>query len=108
KYFVYQPDEINYVVYDLTDSIHVYMNQLPVTKKEKTVSGVIDGSLYAALDDAPNGVQLAMKLGEVYAWDIDFYRIKKDDWIKILDVEKYVNDKAKGVGRVIVAIVKHA
>lgn len=108
KYFVYQPDEINYVVYDLTDSIHVYKNQLPVTKKEKTVSGVIDGSLYGALNDAPNGVQLAMKLGEVYAWDIDFYRIKKGDWFKILYEENYVKDKAIGVGRVKAAIFNHA
>src|SRR5699024_7093201 len=89
KYFVYQPNPIDYVVYDLTDSVHIYKDHLPVTTKEKTTSGVINGSLYGALSHVQNGTKLAVKLGEVYAWDIDFYRIKKGDWFKIIYDEQY-------------------
>jgi len=45
KYFVYPIDEINYVVYDLRDSIKIYQKQKPHFIKEEIVSGKIQDGL---------------------------------------------------------------
>src|SRR5699024_2273679 len=84
QYFIYQPNPIDYIAYDLRDSVRIYEDHLPVTVKEKETSGVINGSLYGALSDVQRGGSLAVKLGDIYAWDIDFYRIKKGDWFKVI------------------------
>ncbi len=108
KYFVYQPNAIDYIVYDLTDTIHIYKDHFPVTTREQTASGIIEGSLYRALSDVQGGKALAAKLGEVYAWDIDFYRIKKGDWFKVVYEEKYVKGKPVDLGKIKAAVLNHS
>ena len=38
KYFVYVQDLVNYVVFDISDSVNIYKKQKPVTIRERTVS----------------------------------------------------------------------
>ena len=44
RYFVYEQDPVNYVVYNLAD-IHVYVGNKKVERVIKEVSGTIEGSL---------------------------------------------------------------
>src|SRR6056297_4365674 len=50
-YFIYQPDLVNYVVYELQDSMRVYRGAKPVESVQKTVEATINSSLYVALDN---------------------------------------------------------
>ncbi len=106
-YFVYQPNPIDYVVYDLTDSVRIYKNKLPVTTKEKTSSGVITSSMFEALSKVRADPELAIKLADIYAWDIDFYSIQKGDWFKVIYQEHYVNDQPVALGRIKAAVFSH-
>lgn len=106
-YFVYQPNPIDYVVYDLRDSMRVYTGKHAVTRRMKTVSGVVSSSLYETFQDGGADPALSMKFAEIYAWVVNFYAIKKDDWFKVQYEQSYVKGKPVGTGRVISAVFSH-
>lgn len=106
-YFVYQPDPIQYIVYDLRDSLNVYEGRLPVTVEEKETAGTINSSLFATLDNLQADPELAMKMAKIYAWDIDFYSIQKGDQFKIVYDQQYVNGEFVRTGRIKAALFVH-
>src|SRR5690606_13581776 len=59
-YFVYQPNAIDYIVYDLRDTIAVYAGQNEVDTQIETVSGVINSSLYETLQEQNVNPDLAV------------------------------------------------
>lgn len=99
--FVYEPNEVDYVVFDMRDSLHVYKNSKPVEKTIKTSYGKITSSLYEALANTPQGNMLAAELANVYAWTIDFYRLQKNDWFKIIFEENSVEGKPIGINKIL-------
>ena len=71
-YFVYQPNAIDYVMYDLTDSVKVVTGKRQVTARLETASGIINGSLYETFQKSGTDPALAMKLADLYAYSVDF------------------------------------
>lgn len=106
-YFVYQPDPIRYIVYDLRDSLQVYEGAHEVTTKEKEVAATINSSLFATLEKEHADPDLAMKLAKIYAWDIDFYSIKKGDQFKVIYDQQYVKGRPVGTGQIKAAVFVH-
>ncbi|WP_257668691.1 M23 family metallopeptidase [Parapedobacter tibetensis] len=107
-YFVYQPNAVDYVVYDLRDSINVYMDKKEVDTRIETVAGVIGSSLYEALQANGANPDLAVQLAEIYGWAVNFYRINKGDWFKLVYERKYVEGNPIGPGRIQSAIFGHS
>ncbi|WP_310378784.1 peptidoglycan DD-metalloendopeptidase family protein [Flavobacterium sp.] len=89
---VYQPDRANYYVIDLRDSITVFKKTRPITIKQRTIAGKLDGSLSEALNKQGVDAALANKLTKVYAWSIDFFKLKKGDKFGITFTERYIDD----------------
>jgi murein DD-endopeptidase MepM/ murein hydrolase activator NlpD len=53
--------------------------------------------------------QLTYYLADVYAWNIDFYRLHKGDRFKVIYSEKFVDDTVSiGIERIKAAIFEHA
>lgn len=100
EYFIYQIDAVDYVVYDLRDSVSIERKQKEVITKSRTVSGIINSSLYQTLQEADANPFLAVKLADIFAWSIDFYRIQKGDWFKVIYEEKFVDEESIGVGKI--------
>lgn len=90
--FIYQPDRINYYVIDLRDSIKVYKKTKPLTIKRRTIAGRMDGSLSEALSKEKVEPELAARIAKIYAWSIDFFKLKKGDQFGITFTERYIND----------------
>ncbi|MEQ8624789.1 MAG: peptidoglycan DD-metalloendopeptidase family protein [Vicingaceae bacterium] len=107
QYFIYQPNAIDYVVYDLRDSINIYTGQKEVEIVEKSIAGVIYSSLYECLQKAEASPYIAVELSEIFAWSIDFYRIQKGDWFKAIYEEKYVDGEAIGIGKILAVEFHH-
>lgn len=107
EYFIYEPNAVDYVVFDLTDSVHVYQAQKPVETKIQEAYGVIHSSLYQTLADASVNPVLAMEMADVYAWAIDFYRIQKGDWFKVIYEEAFVEGTSVGVKKILAANFNH-
>lgn len=108
QYFVYQQDPIRYVVFDLsTDSLAVYEGERPVETREREVSGVITSSLYETLVQQDVSPRLASDLAEIFAWQIDFYRIQDGDNFRVVFEEQWVDDDIVGLGAVHAARFQH-
>ncbi len=106
-YFIYEINAIDYVVYDLRDTLKIYKAEKEVTTKIKEASGIINSSLYQTLADADINPVLAIEMADVFAWTIDFYRIQKGDWFKVIYKERFVDGKSIGSGKIIAANFNH-
>ena len=107
QYFIYQPDPVHYVVYDLRDTMNVYTGARPVTTKTANLSGTINSSLYETLERQHADPDLAVKLANIFAWTIDFYSIQKGDWFKIVYDQQYVKGKPIESGSIKLAVFSH-
>jgi murein DD-endopeptidase MepM/ murein hydrolase activator NlpD len=92
QYLIYQPNRLDYYLVDLTDSIVGFKKSRPLTYKIKTIAGKLSGSLAATLRNQNIDASLSKKLMKVYAWSIDFFRLKKGDKFALSFTERYIND----------------
>jgi murein DD-endopeptidase MepM/ murein hydrolase activator NlpD len=93
NYFIYQPDALHYYVVDLRDSIaKVSLKTKPLTYKRRTIGGVLKGSLSQTLDNAKVEGALATRISKIFAWSIDFFKVKKGDRFGLTFTERYIND----------------
>ena len=92
QYLIYQPNRLDYYLVDLTDSIVGFKKARPLTYKIKTIAGKLSGSLAATLRNQKIDASLSKKLMKVYAWSIDFFRLKKGDKFALSFTERYIND----------------
>ena len=105
KYFIYEINKVDFLVAELKDSIHVYLDQKKVLTKEKTGAGVINSSLWFALEESNLSAKLVNILAdEIYPWTIDFFRLNAGDKFKIIYDAKYVDGEFIGVGKVHAAL----
>ncbi|MBL4624408.1 MAG: peptidoglycan DD-metalloendopeptidase family protein [Flavobacteriales bacterium] len=108
RYFVYQPNLVDYVVFEIGDStVSAYKGAKEVTIREKTAYGTINSSLYQTLADANVSPKLAVELANIYAWTVDFYRIQKGDKFKVVYEERIVDGEAIGIGKIKAGIFTH-
>ena len=107
RYFVYEPDDINYFVYDLCDSINIYPGKKDIKIKRDSKSAVITTSLFDALLENNASIDLAIKLSKIFAWQIDFYRLQKGDNFKVIYEEEYVDTNMVGIGKILGAYFSH-
>lgn len=107
-YFIYEPNELEYIVFDLRDSVRVYKEERPVTEELKWAEGVIESSLYESFQKIGVSPVLALKLSDLYAWSIDFYRIQKGDRFRVQYTERQVDGEAIGIGDVKACVFVHS
>jgi len=104
---VYEKDPVNYVIFDFGDTLKVIEGKKNVIHKERTASGVIDNSLFQTLSEQNISTDLALKLSEIFAWQIDFYRLRKGDYFKVVYDENIIDKNDSFVGRIKAAVFHH-
>ena len=99
KYFVYEINMIEYVVFDLHDStkIQVFKKSKPVTLRESKIKGEIKTSLWNAMIEKGLSPNLAMQLADKFAWQIDFFAIQEGDFFKVVFIEEFIDSKSIGI-----------
>ncbi|MGQ1784923.1 peptidoglycan DD-metalloendopeptidase family protein [Saccharicrinis sp. GN24d3] len=107
RYFVYEIDKINYVVYNLNDSITITKGQKPVRKVQRTATGIITSSLWNAMTENNASPVLALELSDIYAWTVDFFGIEKGDYFKVMYTEDYVDSTSVGIRSIEAALFHH-
>ncbi len=107
KYFVYEISPVDYVIYDLRDSIVAMRGKKEITIVVDTATGVINSSLWNAMVDNNTDPNLANELSEIYAWTIDFFGIQKGDSYKVVYENQYVEGERVGIGKVLAATFNH-
>ena len=90
--FIYQPDRLNYYLVDFRDSVVAFKKVRPLTFKSRTIAGSLNGSLSETLDNLKVDPALASRIAKIYAWSIDFFKLKKGDNFGLKFTERYIND----------------
>ena len=106
-YFIYQENPTDFVVMDLTDGIDVYRGKKEVTTKLEVSYGKISSSLSESVDELGISPRVSIKLSEIYAWTIDFFKIQKGDAFKVYYENKYIDDEYIGIGRILASEFTH-
>lgn len=107
QYFVYESSPIDYVVYQLFDSLDIYTAQKEVKHQLRSSSGVVTTSLWNTMKDNNLDPMLALELSDIFAWTIDFFAIDKGDQFRVIYDELYVDTTRIGVGKVYAVQFNH-
>ena len=108
KSFIYQPNREEYVVINFQDSIHAYTSRKPIKYIEKEVSGYITSNISETLEEQGVSFILAYKMSDIYAWTIDFTRLQKGDFFKVIYTDKYIDDSIyAGIDNIKAAYFEH-
>ena len=100
RYFVYEINPVDYVVFKLEDPVTTSLEKKPVCIEIETVSESIESSLWETLTEKEIDPELAVKLSEIYAWTIDFHHLQKGDSFQAIFEKKFIKGKFIGLGRV--------
>lgn len=107
RQFIFEPDPTEYVVFNLSDSIFVQRNKREVIKEDMEVSATIESSVYEAVMDMNASPLLVNRLVDVFAWQVDFFRIQKGDQFKVIYEQERVGDNVVGIGKIKGAVFTH-
>ena len=107
KAMIYHPNEVDYVVFHLRDSVYVRKGSHQVVVRQQRASGVINQSLAVSMADQGLGPQLTNDLADIFSWEIDFFRLYPGDKYKLIYEEKYVNGRSVGYGAIKAAVFEH-
>ncbi len=106
--FIYQPNKVDYVVIDFTDSIIAQKHKKKIKIVTKTATGIIKSSLSEAMEDQGLDYALVNEMSDIYAWAIDFFHLQKKDNFKVIYEEKFIDDSVYvGIGKVKAAYFEH-
>ena len=107
QYFIYEPSETEYVIYDLRGELAVTLEKRKVDTVERAVAGIIHNSLFNALIEAGGSAQLVNHFADIYAWRLDLNRIQPGDKFKLIYDEHVVNGQTIGFGKIKSAYFEH-
>ncbi|NMB04840.1 MAG: peptidoglycan DD-metalloendopeptidase family protein [Bacteroidales bacterium] len=92
-YLVFEPSITDYVVVDLRgDSLTAWASSKPVTLHRRYSEATITSSLWNAIIASGATPMLALKLSDIYAWQIDFFDVKEGDAFRMMYDEAWVDD----------------
>ena len=81
------------------------IQEIPSKTEITAVSGQVDDSLFNAVEDAGESAELALRLAQIFSYDLDFYTDPRqgDNFRIVLEKKKYSNGQTAGYGRILAA-----
>jgi murein DD-endopeptidase MepM/ murein hydrolase activator NlpD len=107
KYVVYEKNQTDFVVFNLSDSLSVRSGKKEVKTEIKQARGIIESSLWNAMTSSGLNPLLANNLSEVFAWSVDFFGLQTNDQFKVVYEEQFVEGQSIGFGKIITAWFLH-
>ena len=105
---IYESDVATYWKIQLRDSIFGETVKKPIKLITLQGAGVINSSLYETMIESGLNDQLTYFLSDIYAWNIDFFRLQKGDRFKVIYTERFVDDSVSlGVDQIKAAYFEH-
>jgi len=86
------------------------VKEIPSKTEVAAVTGRVDDSLFNALEDTGESAELAMRLAQIFGYDLDFNTDprKGDTFRIVLEKKKYANGQTAGYGRILAAEYENA
>ncbi len=108
KYLIYEASAVQYVIFDFTGTEKkVYEGKKELKIIRRQAGGVVNSTLFGSMTDNNLSAQTAVELAEIFASSIDFYRIRKGDYYKLVFEEKIVDGESVGIEKIIAAQFNH-
>lgn len=107
SYFVYEPNDLEYVIYQLQDSLAVFREERKVEIVERTMAGVITETLDHSIRAEGGSPALVNAMANVFGWQIDPRTLRKGDWFKVIYEDRIVEGESVGIGNIIGAEFNH-
>lgn len=107
QYFIYEPNKLEYIIYDLRGDLCVTKVKREMEVLERTLAGTIESSLFESIVAAGGSPQLVNKFADIYAWRLNLNRIQPGDKFKLLYDEKVVNGTTIGFSNLKAAFFEH-
>ncbi|RLD23951.1 MAG: peptidase M23 [Bacteroidetes bacterium] len=107
KAMIYHHNAVDYVIFNLEDSIYAKTGSQEIITLEKTSSGIINNSLAVTMDENGMRPQLTNDLADIFAWEVDFFRLYPGDRFKLIYEEQFVDSVSIGYGDIKGAIFEH-
>jgi len=81
------------------------IKEIPTKVGVAAVSGRLDDSLFNAVEQAGESPEIAMRLAQIFGYDLDFYTDprKGDTFCILIEKKKYANGQTAGYGRIFAA-----
>lgn len=109
RYIVFAKSLTDYAVIDLTKSdVSAYSFNKPITTRKKFLEATMSSSLWNEIKGLGADPLLAIKLADIFAWQIDFFDVKEGDSFKVLYQENFIDDTIPlNISTVEVALFDH-
>ncbi len=103
--FVYEIDgDEQLVIQRKNGAFEISRDEIPYAVREVVVRGEISTSLFAAMEAAGEDPDLARRLAEIFAWEVDFLRnLRKGDSFRMLVEKRFRDGRPCGYGRILAA-----
>lgn len=93
RHIIFASSQTDFTVIDLnSDNIVASHYKKPVHIIRKYAEGVVESNLWNAIVKEDLDPMLAVKLSDIFAWQIDFFGIQKGDAFKVLYEEAFIDD----------------
>jgi len=81
------------------------VREIPVRSEVAIVSGKLEDSLFNAVEEAGESAEVAMRLAQIFGYDLDFYTDPRrgDTFRVVLEKRKYANGETAGYGKILAA-----
>ncbi len=99
--FIYEPNNIKYIVFNLSDSIYVEEVIRPIETKIEYASGTVSSSLWNSMKNNNLNISLIDKMEDALSSEIDFYSAQKGDKYKLIFERKYIDGNPVAIGKLI-------
>ncbi len=109
RQMIFEPDPTQYVVFNLADTIFAQRVQRELIREEKTLIAKIGSGSSVSNEVAEGGGSqlLVYRLVDIFAWQVDFFRIQEGDEFKVIYEQERVGDEVVGIGKITGAYFKH-
>jgi murein DD-endopeptidase MepM/ murein hydrolase activator NlpD len=93
QYLVFERSKTDFAVVDLSaDTLRAYESSKPVTLQRRYSEGTITSSVWNAIIGSGAPPLLALKLSDLYAWQVDFFDVKQGDSFRLIYDEAWIDD----------------
>jgi murein DD-endopeptidase MepM/ murein hydrolase activator NlpD len=98
------PDRMLHIV-PATEGFSAEVEEIPSHVEVSAVSGRLEDSLFNAVEDAGESAEVAMRLAQIFGYDLDFYTDprKGDTFRIVMEKKKYRTGETAGYGRILAA-----
>jgi len=100
KVLVYEPNQIDYIVFRFEDTVWVDVCKRDVVILEKSIAGEIRSNLSETIEELGISHELTNRFVDIFGWQVDFQRLQKGDKFKLIYEEAQVEGVPVGIKQI--------